>query len=600
MLALFGSVGMASLTGCVTGNRPAPQPGSRLLLTDADLIRARRLITTDPLASRWYGVLRREAEAILAEPPSAREYEPARPVMLLTSRRVLHRVRLLAGLWRLTGDARHATRAKAELVTAASFPDWNPSHFLDTAEMCHAFALGLNWLDGALTPAEITLFRTALVEKGIEPGLAAHAQAVFWTRGTSNWNLVCNGGLILAALALEQAESTKARPLIQQCLASVARAFANYAPDGAWDEGPSYWAYATQYAAFLLAGLESVHGPSALADSDGFAQTGLFGLHMTGPTGRVFNFADAEEENESGPELFWLSRRFNRPLYATYYRPFVGATPSLLDLLWYDPRVRTPQAAGVSTCAYFRHVEVASLRGAWDDPQASWIAVKGGDNRASHGHLDLGSFVLESAGARFAIDLGGDDYALPGYFERPQRFTYYRTASRGHNLLLPDETNQEIDAHAAIIAFGCASDDAYAIVDLDAAWPALAAARRGVRLLARRHLVISDEVQRRLPRSWTWQMHTSAHVTINGPHARLETDGAVLHMTILEPADAGFVLEPARIEPPQLPIEGVSRLAIRFSAAQAPIRVIVLASPDIEPPGAVIALARQPLAAWSG
>ena len=39
-----------------------------------------------------------------------------------------------------------------ELRAAAAFPDWNPSHFLDTAEMTHAFAIGYDWLYEGLGP----------------------------------------------------------------------------------------------------------------------------------------------------------------------------------------------------------------------------------------------------------------------------------------------------------------------------------------------------------------------------------------------------------------------------------------------------------------
>lgn len=600
-LALGAGFGLLSLAGCASS--PAAlmdRAHPTLLVTRADIIAARQMIAEDPLVAGWYETLRREGETLHGEPPSDREYEAKRPVMLITSRRVLHRVRLLGGLYLLTGDMRYAARAKTELAAAVSFPDWNPSHFLDTAEMAHAFALGLDWLGDALTADERTALVAALVEKGIEPGLAAHAGGASWAQGTSNWNLVCNGGLILAALAVEREQPERTRELIERCLASAPRALANYAPDGAWDEGPSYWAYATHYAAFLIAGLESARGPSALAMAPGLAATGLFGLHMTGPTGRVFNFADADEQNYSGPELFWLSRRFDRPLYASYYRAHVGAQASVLDLLWYDPRGLSPAEAGVPTAAYFRHVEAVSLRGAWDDPNTSWIALKGGDNIASHGDLDLGTFVIESGGARFAIELGGDDYALPGYFEVPQRYTYYRTASRGQNLLMPAGMKQEIRARAGVVSFCPGPDEARAVVDLNAAWPTVARARRGIALVAGQHVIIADEIDRVEALPWVWRMHTKARIAVDGSRAVLRQDDAVLHMQIVEPAAAArFAVEDVRLEPPELPTDGVRRLTVHFPAARGALRVAVLASPVPQPPAAALARACAPLAEWS-
>jgi hypothetical protein len=569
-----------------------------LLVTTAEIAHAREAIARDALALQWYGKVREEGEALLATPPTEREYEPKRPVMLLTSRRVLQRVRLLGGLYLLSGDARYAARAKTELFAAAAFPDWNPSHFLDTAEMAHAFALGLAWLGDTLSSAERARLRAALVAKGIEPGLAAHANGAYWARGTSNWNLVCNGGLLLAALAVEQDEPERAARLIEQCLASAPRALASYAPDGAWDEGPAYWSYATHYASFLIAGLETARGPSALARSPGLAETGVFGVHMAGPTGRMFNFADNPEENHSGPEMFWLARRFDKPLYASWYRDAVGEHPGILDLLWYDARSQTPIEAGVPTCAYFRHVEAVSLRGAWDDPRATWIAIKGGDNTASHGNLDLGTFVLESGGARFAIDLGGDDYALPGYFEWPQRYDYYRTASRGQNLFMPADRNQELRARASVVFFDPNPDDAHAVVDLDGAWPALASARRGVALVARRHVAIVDEIERRETLPWSWRMHTRAAVTLDGAAAVLRQDGATLHLRIVEPGGAPFAVEPVDIPPPQQPAEGVRLLSVRLAPGSGPVRLAILASPEAQPAAAAITRAQRPLSTW--
>ena len=69
--------------------------------------------------------------------------------------------------------------------------------------------------------------------------------------------------------------------------------------------------------------------------------------------------------------------------------------------------------------AIFRGVDIACFRSAWDDPNALYLAVKGGDNKAAHAHLDLGSFVLDAGGVRWAADLGPDDYDLPGYFGSP-------------------------------------------------------------------------------------------------------------------------------------------------------------------------------------
>ncbi|MFX4478063.1 heparinase II/III family protein, partial [Acinetobacter baumannii] len=82
----------------------------------------------------------------------------------------------------------------------------------------------------------------------------------------------------------------------------------------------------------------------------------------------------------------------------------------------------------------------------WTDPNATYFAMKGGDNTAHHGHLDLGTFVLDSDGVRWAIQPGMENYDLPGYFDMKggasaPRWQYYRTRTAGQNTPLVNGAN---------------------------------------------------------------------------------------------------------------------------------------------------------------
>ena len=153
---------------------------------------------------------------------------------------------------------------------------------------------------------------------------------------------------------------------------------------------------------------------------------------MVGPLKLSFNYADAGAGNMRGPQLFWLARRYNRPEFSWHERNNVSVEP--LDLLWYDARGFDPQTTGLQPDNYFRGptgttpyatADAVTLRSRWQDTDATFVGTKGGELGASHGNLDAGSFVLDALGVRWAHDLGGDDYALPGYFGS-QRWTYYR------------------------------------------------------------------------------------------------------------------------------------------------------------------------------
>src|SRR5437764_1236766 len=105
----------------------------RLMVLDSDLPHVRENIEKFPLAKQYYQQGLKDAARALDDPPV--KYELEGPRLLAVSRRVLQRVRMWSGNYRLSGDQRFADRAIKEMLTAAAFQDWHPPHFLDTAEM---------------------------------------------------------------------------------------------------------------------------------------------------------------------------------------------------------------------------------------------------------------------------------------------------------------------------------------------------------------------------------------------------------------------------------------------------------------------------------
>lgn len=573
----------------------------RLLASAEDFARLRQRVETEPLLGRWLAEVRRRGERILKEGPS--QYEIPDGLRLLgTSRQVLGRVQTLGLLYRLDGDRRWAERAWAELEAAAQFKDWNPRHFLDTAEMTHAFALGYDWLYDAWTDAQRATLRQAMVEKGLKPGLEVLEQNRWWATARHNWNQVCNGGLGMGALALAEVEPDLAGRCLHLALRSLQRPMLEFAPDGAWAEGPGYWNYATTYNVVILAALQTALGTDfGLPNIPGFAEAGMFPIYATGPLGRTFNYADAGDGTIRAPHMFWLARQFNRPAYAWYQRQH--AAPSPLDLLWFDPRGEKPTPATLPLDKYFRHAEVVTLRSAWDEPDAVFVGFKAGDNKANHSNLDLGSFVLDALGVRWALDLGADDYNLPGYFGR-QRWTYYRLRAEGHNTLVlnpgPDP-DQDPAAATRITRFESGPARAFAVADLTPAYAKHARrVERGVALLDRRQVLVQDEVQADAPADLWWFLHTraAARVGADGTSATLSQGKARLEARILAPTGARFEVRdaaPLPVSPQpdkQAQNRGVRKLAIHFPETK-DLRLAVLLTPVREnesPPSATAAV----------
>ena len=579
----------------------------RLLVTDSDMARTRAYLRSDATARQYRDRIAAAGEKILAQPPV--EYKLIGPRLLDKSRTCLSRVYTLVTLYRLDGEAKWLERAKQELFAVAAFPDWHPPHFLDTAEMTHAFAIGYDWLYPVLTPDERTTIRTAIVEKGLRRGEEAYrgTQAwKWWTTVHHNWNQVCNGGMILGALAVADEEPELAKFILASALKSLPLAMASFAPDGGWNEGPGYWDFTLQYTVALLAGLNSALGTDfGLSREAGFDRTGSFRVFFVGPTGRPFNYADVGDGKAGdAPVMYWLARHFKQPLYAWEAKRSAGNGGSPLDLLWYQPSELAPASTKIPLDTVFRGVDVAFLRSSWSDPNALWVGFKGGDNKSNHSHLDLGTFVFDALGERWAIEIGSDNYNLPDYFGK-KRWTYYRLRTEGQNTLLLNGENQDPKAAAPLLAFSSKPEAAYAVTDLTAGYAPVGAAKvlRGMALVnGRTGLLIQDEITAPSPTEYRWQIHTRAEIATNNSEATLTLNGKTLTARILSPAGAVFAVEsaaPPAINggegPQQNPNDGVRKLVAHLPNKVKEARIVVV----LAPAGASIpSLTVTPLADW--
>jgi hypothetical protein len=580
----------------------------RLLIGPGGFEALTERVSADPQLSEWSDAIVTRAEAITDEPVSTYEI-PDGKRLLATSRRVLQRTQDLAWAHHVTGDRRFLDRCWAELEAAASFKDWNPSHFLDTGEMTCAFGLAYDWLYHEWTPEQRRVLREAIVRHGLVPGRKSYRgeeQLGWWTRATHNWNQVCNGGLAIGALAIAESEPELAGEIISAGLSSLRLAMRSFAPDGGWAEGPGYWNYATRYNVLHIAAIESALGTDfGFVRFPGFDRAGDFPVHITGPIGRTFNFADGSDRINRAAQLQWLSARFDHPEYAAHQARI--ATPLVTDIIWGAAADRSG-AEHPPLDRHFEGIGVVTMRSAWDDRRALFVGFKAGDNRVNHSHLDLGTFVLHASGQRWAMDLGSDDYNMPAYFGR-QRWTYYRLRAEGHNTLIVEPgsgPDQDPGAKGRITRFESTPERALAIADLTLAHAGrIDSARRGIALFdGRSRVLVQDEVSGAAGSEIWWFMHTNATIEITPDQparAVLSIGSERLEAKILSPSGAAFRAMDARPLPtspdPSMQSRngGRRKLAIRLEPT-AVLRLAVLLEPLHEdaPPTPKV----TPLDAW--
>ena len=526
----------------------------RLFFSEAEEAGLKARIESEPLFQAVNDYIQGTADVLLDIAPVERDQEGRR--LLGVSRTCLQRVSYLAFAYRMTGNEAYLRRAEEEMLAAAGFEDWNPSHFLDVAEMTTALAIGYDWLYNDLSPDARDTIRDAIVEKGLETSI----NGGWWVRTTNNWNQVCHGGLVTGALAVLEDEPELARQIIARAIENLPRAMHEYEPDGVYPEGPSYWVYGTTYNLILLSALESVLGTDfGLGDAPGFRKTPEFYLHATGPTGLFFNFADCGARGGVTPAMYWFAAWQENPALLWNERRelarFAEEEPNAQGtgnrvlpflLIWAQPFDETTPPSDL----HYRGdgpSPVGMHRSGWND-EATYLGIKGGSPSTNHGHMDIGSFVLDMQGVRWAYDLGMQGYhglesqgiGLWNRGQDSERWTVFRLNNFSHNTLVVDEQLQRVDGHAPIVGFSDASEAPFTLIDMAPVYEGqLAEALRGARLFGE-SVLIQDELRvAEDTASVRWGMVTRAEVTIvSDTEAVLEENGRTVTLRVLAPERA--------------------------------------------------------------
>ncbi|MSU23190.1 MAG: heparinase [Opitutus sp.] len=539
-----------------------PPTHPRLFLPAGGEEAIRRRVASDPVWKDLQAGLLAEADRQLRSKPVERVLIGRR--LLDKSRTALSRVMHLGLAWRLTGERKYLERARAELLAVAAFTDWNPKHFLDVGEMTAAVGLGYDWFYAALDEPTRRTLREAIVVKGLQTSQTANA----WTKATNNWNQVCNGGITIGALAVAESAPALVAEMIARAVNTVPISMHEFSPDGAYPEGPGYWGYGTTFNVLLISALQSTLGTDfGLTAQPGFLATTDYYLHVTGPSGYHFNYSDAGRGGHGvAAAMFWFAAQRKEPYLLWSEWPKITAVSGKksgrggrdrtdpMVMLWMSPTQEKPTAPQALSWSGGGVTPVAFHRSAWT-AEASYVAIKGGTPSASHAHMDIGAFVMDADGVRWADDLGMQDYNslesnginLWGKGQDADRWKIFRLGTSAHNVLMVDGQQQRFGGQAPIVL----AKPGRTVVDLGPVYQGqLARARRGVALQSDRSVLVQDEITAMSkPATVRWAMVTRAEVTIDGAgRARLTQDGKKLGFRVLEPAGVTVKVYPT--DPP--------------------------------------------------
>ena len=535
----------------------------------------RQTVEKDPLATKLHQDLIREAESILEMRTPEHNIHDGRR-LLRESRLALKQISTLSWAWRFTQDERFLKRAVAELEAVCAMKDWNPQHFLDTAEMAVAVAIGYDWLHDQLTAQQRAMCERAIIDKALKPARKLHDAKHWWTDGRNNWAQVCGGGIAVAAIAIQGQDEELSEGLIQDGLKLLKLCERFYAPDGVYPEGPGYWHYGTNYHVKLLAACESLGHEVSIPDD--LQRSGAGMIHLHGPSRLPFNFSDGKAlPSSKSSAQAWIASHFDDPRQKTSVRQVIERAldpkqveiehkTSPLTLLWLPSAPAKPEPMPLHTVMHGEQ-STAVFRSSWK-PDASWLAIKAGTPHGGHGHMDVGSFCYDAHGMRWVHDLGGDNYNMPGYFHG-DRFQYYRLQNRSHNTLEIDGGLQDAESKPCPITDSKLDTEPFANLDLSAAY-----AKQAEKVMRSVHFdpktgaaKIRDEISK--PRGEIiWRIMTDANCKIEGDLVTLTKQGKSIQLQRLSKAGAWKVADatpPQKIENAN---EGFRVVSLRVPAQQ--------------------------------
>ncbi len=531
----------------------------RLFVHNWDEMRAK--LDDNYMTQQWYANIKLAADSALKTQPTGYVIN-SRGNVLESAREARNRIASLAFVYKITGDKQYLDKAYEEMLSYGEWPDWSGFvSTLVTAEILQGYAYTYDWLHDDLTPEQRQTIIDIVHSQALPDfiyGLEGQISNTSFTTSSINWNPVCNATLIAWALAAADETPAVSEYLLEKAPPFIQNALPPYAPQGGYPEGVSYWDYGTTFVIYATDFLENgfVEGFELPENyiywqAPGIADTADYGIYYDGPAGR-FNYGDCGTGHTSCEVMYWAANRFDKPHYAWWQDnrqmgtgSFLAGYSAFAALAWYDADKAYNVPGAFPLDKFYTSqdgVNGGSMRSSWDESTALFGAIQGGNNKANHQHLSLGTYVIDYMGQRFVRQLNSYDYAL----KAPKAETYYKRDESSNCLVInPSATASQVSsAVARTIKSGTSDNTAFIVLDTTETYADYKSAKRGMMLTDNRsRIIVQDEVVANAPSEFYWFANTDASIKIapDGKSALLTIGDAQMLARIIEgPAEAKF------------------------------------------------------------
>lgn len=314
------------------------------------------------------------------------------------------------------------------------------------ADLSFVYFFLKNTLD-AVSPLLCERLLYELRRRIVKPFLNRDLLKTMWWSGlegrrVNNWNpwIISN---ILTVIALTDADTAEREAATALALELLNYFSAAYFDDGGCDEGPSYWsmAGAALYDACCLL-YDLTDGYVNMFDDPLIRRMGEYKPTVYVHGERFLNFADSPARLSLTPALLldWGYRCSSDIMISAGRFGLAGGVASV-EPIHFHPyryvRLLTLPAEGTQSyvpplTSYLDGIGIAVTREFADTSRGLYLAFKGGHNKESHNHNDVGTFTVFSDGRPVFVDAGSGAYTKRTF--GPHRYDIWSMRSDYHNL----------------------------------------------------------------------------------------------------------------------------------------------------------------------
>ncbi|MBE7041072.1 MAG: hypothetical protein E7400_03795 [Ruminococcaceae bacterium] len=485
--------------------------------------------------------------------------------------KIYDRARTFAFAYNITKDVKYKERLWQEVEAIKEFPDLNPNHPLDIGNSAHGLAFMYDWIDDWTETERQTI--EEIIVKHVFPvcdviyssttplgGQTASGNQIrsTMTAGGSNQHIIIQAGFLACAIALFEKYPDYCADLAEAIYCCNELSFMDFAPDGAWAEGVSYWKYTCETLPILINHFQQGFGSDlGFLSAPGLNKTAYFPISMKS-SGGTYELGDDLAGSVFHASQMFFAKFFEDYALAKYYKenqPAPGLVP-LVNWVW-DEEIEAAGAESVQLTKdnIFRGFETVTMRTGMGSADTT-VIFHGSANNDSHGHIDAGSFQFHMLGEQWAEDIEGENYNLGSYGKyqsdniwRPDTSTmgFYRGNAEGHNVVLANygEVKSGVlsTARGDIERYSFTDTGAYTIMKLTGTNPNVSCAVRGVMLnRITGDLIIQDEYSAKNSTDFWWWIHTTADIDISedGKSAILTKNNKRIWAEIISPGNETF------------------------------------------------------------